>query len=266
MRGSAAGIVCLAGAMMAAGSASAQERVFDEAGEWSILAGMVAGSFGYCVAEREIDGRAVRIWSDGEAWTFGLASEEPGKIGAFDIDDESHPLDQRRDDGITELDLTYASLEAVRNGRLATVILDGEEVELPLNGTAAAALRVQDCLRLEGAAPEGEDDLYAVETLTATETGPMGPGCPARDAAASVVDGVPTELTLRLAGAGDVLQVYWVDPFGRLLPMPVAFGAEAPEVTLDAYAGQSFVVKDLDGACRGEVARAVAGGAIREIQ
>ncbi|MDF0602247.1 hypothetical protein P1J78_16020 [Psychromarinibacter sp. C21-152] len=251
---------------LAAPAAAQEESRFGEAGTWDVLALREGAALAGCAARREIDGREVRMVFDGADWQLALAAAPPGTVTAFGIDDEALPVDAARAGGMTALSLTPAALEAVRNGQLATVTLDGEAVELPLNGTAAAALRVQDCVRLDGVAPD-EADLYAVETLTAEETGPMGADCPARSDAASAPDGPPGTVTLVHALPGrDPLQIYWVDPYGRLLPVPEAFGPDRAEVTLDGYVGQSFVVKDLSGACHGAPIRATADGVRRQVR
>jgi len=253
-----AGVCALCG--IGPAPAAEEERGFGEAGDWAVLAGLSDGNLRYCAAARAFDGRPVRLQLTGEVWTLNVGTgDASGDLSAFDIDGTSYPPDAARNGQDIAIRLTQDGLEAVRNGRLARVTLDGAAIDIPLNGTAAAALRVLDCIRLAGIAP-GPVELATPDTPAPLETGPLGDDCPPRAQAKSTWDGPPVALTLRYAavGAAPALQLYWVDPFGRLLPVPLRLDGGA-EVTWDSYAGQTFIARDADGICRGGLLRAAPG-------
>lgn len=256
MRRVLAPLPCL---ILSALPALAQEREVGSAGGWDVVAGTL-GETTYCAADREVDGRAVRIRHDGADWALIFdAPEAEGLVTGFDIDGTAHPTGSTREGDLVSLALSEASKEAVRNGIVARIAFGAEEIELSLKGTAAAGLRVASCVEA-GGAPVDDDSGLLVEpgAAAALETGPIGPGCPDREESVSAVDGPEGSVTLtwdRPEGAPGVV-VYWLDPFGRLLPVPAPLSAATPEVTLAAYGGQSFLVRDATGACLGGLIRA----------
>ncbi len=244
-------------ALCAGGPALAQQQ-FDMAGTWEIVVEAEGDAFSHCAARRDVDGTEVRMILLNDAWIF--AASVPGTPGAevtLDIDEALYPVEAEVTADGTRLGLTTDGMEAVRNGTLATLTVGDSVAEIALNGTAAAALRVEDCTYREGQPPEPVD----LHTPAPVAEAAPGPGCPAGRDVASAGDGGETELAVTYDGPEAPLQLYWVDPYGRLLPMPAVLEPEA-QVTVPAYEGQSFLVKTTtDGACLGETLKAGAQAA-----
>ncbi|MDF0594863.1 hypothetical protein [Psychromarinibacter halotolerans] len=233
--------------LLAADPAAAQDR-FDMAGTWEIVALSEGDAFDHCEARREVDGTEVRMILQDESWTvWASVSGAATDAVSLDIDDTVYAVEAQVTSDGTRLGLTRDGMEAVRNGTLATLGVGDTVAEIALNGTAAAALRVEDCTFNEGQPPEPVD----LHTPAPVAEPAPGPGCPAGSSVASADDGGETELSLTYDGPETPLQLYWVDPYGRLLPMPALLNPKA-QVVVPAYKGQSFLVKALDGSCLGD--------------
>ena len=187
------------------------------AGTWEIVALSEGDAFDHCEARREVDGTEVRMILQDESWTvWASVSGVATDAVSLDIDDTVYSVEAQVTSDGTRLGLTRDGMEAVRNGTLATLGVGDTVAEIALNGTAAAALRVEDCTFNEGQPPEPVD----LHTPAPVVEPAPGPGCPAGSSVASTGDGGETELSLTYEGPETPLQLYWVDPYGRLLPMP----------------------------------------------
>jgi len=253
--------------MMAAttGSAAADETFYGETRGWTTVALGDNGRFTGCAAT---------IARDGGTWGFGqhvsgqwrLAFGAPGLHGAqpvtIDIDRATFPYHTAEGDGTNlYVSVDAASLDAVRRGNRMTVTLgNGQTANMTLAGTAAAMLKVQECVQNGGRPPAAGGTLPAVPggAAAAVENDALrgGAGCPDFRRWASLGSNTPAVLTVTNR-SDRALTLYWIDFNGQ--PQEYAGTLPGETLQLDTYASHRWLARDFGGTCVGGVMDMAAG-------
>ena len=261
-----------------AGTAQTQHVVYGESRGWTTVAEYATGSFVGCAAMIDRDGGTWGIGQDARgAWR--LLFEAPGVFGqhgvTIDIDRATFPFTVAQGDGqVVGIPIDASSLDGIRRGNWMSLALDsGGGGTFSLAGTAAAILKVDECVAYQGNAPTpgGNGGLApgsglaggggavtppsaggkpATGGLAGVTTG--GAPCPAPAATPSIDAGGPASLYF-VNATGRALSVYWIDRSGRvdnIAALPAEDG-----VVIDTTIGHTFLVRDIDGACYGGVIR-----------
>lgn len=119
---------------------------------WTVYAGSIDGRFRYCVGQNEIDGITLRLGSDGAQWQVAIpVTVASGSFGGFEVDgqrwDMSGPVGTKWVFGWIN---HSEELDAIRNGNLMILDIGRASIDVPLKGTAAVVLKVQECLQRRG--------------------------------------------------------------------------------------------------------------------
>lgn len=264
------GLIALLG-MLAAEGAAAQQVYYGQTRGWTTTADYDAGRFLGCGAEISRDGGTWRIARDAPgAWQLIFAA--PGNVGTspvtLDIDRATFPYNRAEGDGThVYVAVDYSSLEAVRRGNWMTVSFQGgASGTLSLAGTAAAILKVEECVAYAGQPSSGRGTAPSQGTSTTPRVGGSAPqpyagggACPDRMTHTSVEAGGAASAYF-VNATNRALMIYWVDAYGEVsetAPLPANDG-----IVLDTTIGHAFFVRDFQGACYGGAIR-VDGPAVR---
>ncbi len=141
-----AAALCLAPLAASAQGAITETR-FASAGGWSVVRGVIGGRIDYCAATRSFGARAMRLSWDGSAWILAVNdARAPGDFSAeMEIGDEAFTLTGASDGMWSHVTLPPPALAAIRAGRTALLEKGEAQVELPLDGTAAAIASIRSC-------------------------------------------------------------------------------------------------------------------------
>ena len=256
--------------------ARAQQVYYGESRGWTTFADFANGSFNGCAALINRDGGTWGM-AQGAGGDWRLVFGAPGNYGqrgvTIDIDRATFPYNVADGDGenvIVRID--YSSLEAVRRGNWMTIAIDGGATgTFSLAGTAAAILKIEECVAYQGNTPTpggGNAGVTSGSGGGAAVTPPSSGGkpatggvadvqtggapCPAPATAPSIDAGGPATLYF-VNDTGRALTIYWIDRSGRIDSI-AALPAE-DGVVIDTTIGHSFLVRDIDGACYGGVIR-----------
>lgn len=131
----------------AAAQGAITETRYASAGGWTIVRGVIGGRIDYCAATRTTGATSMRISWDGSAWIFATDDARPpaGFTARMEIDDEEFTVSGESDGMWSYVTLAPAVLDAFRSGGAALLETDGDPLELPLDGTAAATDRIREC-------------------------------------------------------------------------------------------------------------------------
>ena len=242
----------------------AAETAYGEARGWRVGAARSGAGFAYCFAEApRRGGPAVRLGWDGMQWQ--LAAQVPAPAdwqGSLQVDGAGAGRGYRSGGdlvsgtaagGWTIAWIGLPELDALRQGSQAVLGVGRGDVDFALSGSAAAILKVEECVQRGGQAPQAA-------ARPAPATGASGASrCP--DPRSMVSRDSGGQASAYFVNATDrALMIYWVDRSGNLVemgPLPVNDGT-----TLTTTIGHTFQVQDFQGLCYGGGIR-VDGPAIR---
>lgn len=137
----------------------AQQQVYGTARGWEVVSGQTAsGDFAFCAAVQT--GPAL-TWTFGQdaggQWQLALLSEFSGPTDTvlFSIDGQSSGITGWGDGLWTVFWLNLPEYEAIAQGNTLDIRQGGAGYRIPLSGTGAAALKVQECVQNRGLARTG---------------------------------------------------------------------------------------------------------------
>lgn len=144
-----------------AGDASIAESPYGEARGWPVFSARVSGNFAFCFAEAEpAPGNFVRLGWDGMQWQLAVPlTMRPDWEGTLQIDGKGSGQGYGRGadyvsgtsvPGWTFAWLGEAELDGLRNGSTAILGVGKFDLDFPLAGSAAAILKVQECVNRAG--------------------------------------------------------------------------------------------------------------------
>lgn len=140
----------------------ARETVYGEARGWLVVAGFTgggkggAGGFGFCAAETDTPEGTWRFGHDaGGQWQMALRDGFTGRTpdGTFAVDGRTAGITGWGDGTWVVLWNNLPEYEAIARGSRLDLALGPVRASLGLYGTAAAALKVQECVQNRGVAP-----------------------------------------------------------------------------------------------------------------
>lgn len=248
---------CLAAPVLLPAAAGAQQVPYGEARGWMTIADFSGGRFLGCGAMINRDGGTWGIAQDaGRGWrlVFGAPGNHGVSDVTIDIDRATFPYHQAEGDGINVyVPVDYGSLDAVRRGNWMTVSFPGgASGTLSLAGTAAAILKVEECVQNAGVVPGRAPAQRVVESDALRPD----PSCPVFGQVRSPASQQPA--TIRFTNRADrALNVYWLDFDGQ--PQEYAGLMPGESTQIDSYAGHLWVARDFAGSCVGGVMQTGAG-------
>ena len=271
--GAAVGLCAVMAALPAA--AQADERPYGSIRGWQITAGFQGTRHITCSAHIREGAQDMSLMRDVHgAWMARVTGPALGasREGIVEIDGTETPL--RIDAFGSDLFFVMPDgmLDAVRAGSFLRVRVPGvgESARVPLNGTAAATAKIDECFNLGGVSPSrpsamggglagasGAGAGRALPDGVAPAALAQGQGCPVFGTVASTAGGVLTKLTF-VNRAGRPLTLYWIDP--GAVPIEMARLEPGQEITMDTATGHVWVLRGIDGACLGGLIETPASG------
>ena len=166
-----------------------------------------------------------------------------------------------KSDGMIASALVAASwVNAIANGRTLTVYLEGWTHEIPLTGTTAAILKVEECVGGGGQQPRTS---ARASTSSSTSSRPSIVQQPVESDAARMGVNCPAYGAFRSPDSqdwGDVefvnyvdhaVTIYWIDLNGHNVEMASLLPGQ--NIKISSNAGHHFIIKDFDATCFGGV-------------
>jgi len=266
-------------------------------GGWGIYAYTGAGGgIVRCIAAKSVDGRRLRITTDGSKWWIGINQVGGATTpGAIRIDNSVVNRAYKSDGQFSYVGIGAAVLTNLARGNWLTLSVGPYNIRTSLVGSRAAINVTKQCraritmpgqgFSIRAAAQESApaatggnapaivdygDDLETEDvpvmadptptTPTApsapVSTEPMGPGCPAPGAVVSEASETAVTVSFDVRLADTSLTLYWLDGTGT----PTQLGPLVAGVqTLDGHVGDAFLARDAAGACYGGVMKVVPG-------
>lgn len=215
---------------------------------WQVMAEFAGGRHVACTATVLQGGQDMAITRDDRGnWRVRLRGPRINSSlpGLVDIDGTQTPA---RIDAFDDALFFAAStdlLDAIRAGNQLQVIVPGagETAPVPLDGTAAATAKIDECFNLRGLTP-------SANPMGGPATAPLAQGadCPVFGSFASSGGGQVTSLSF-VNQSQRPLTLYWIDT--QATPVEMAQMSPGDEIRFDAATGHLWVVRDPDGACLG---------------
>lgn len=138
----------------------AHEELYGETKGWKVYAGFTTENFAYCAAEMAKPEMTWRFGYDASPqWQLAVKHPFQGETpyGSFDVDGQSSGLSGWGDGSWVIMWPNRGEYDAIANGSLMEVHMGEVWYQMKLEGTGAAALKVQECVtnggRAGGAAP-----------------------------------------------------------------------------------------------------------------
>ncbi|MCB1397134.1 MAG: hypothetical protein KDJ98_14475 [Rhodobacteraceae bacterium] len=135
----------------------AAEHPYGTARGWTVLAGQTNAGFAYCAAETTAGGVSWRFGYDiGGQWQVALQSSWRGETeyGTFDVDGHTSGITGWGDGRWLILWPFLGEYDAIAQGNRLSLQLGTIRYQLALSGTAAAALKVRECMENHGVSPQ----------------------------------------------------------------------------------------------------------------
>jgi hypothetical protein len=256
-------LLCLGTGAAAQVFAPGEERRYDEVGGWTLVSGFEAGALGYCAAGRKATDRRARIIHTGDGWLLALDLVPPQRPleAPMNVDGIPYQLSGEVAGGWSYLTLNARTRKALQAGQLAVVRLGRETVEVPLPGSHAAVIALEECWQRGGEPPPPDPDalplrepelplLPGLDSLLGG--GGFGDPCPPLAMIASQRGGQQVQVAFVYGRPADGmrLQIFWVDPYARMRIVG-ALGPDLRRLLVTAQVGDSFIARDDFGNCYG---------------
>ena len=235
---------------------------YGEARGWTVgLGHSPMGAPIYCAATSGAGWYDMTIGYASGQWQLILpVSSRRDWQGSLTVDGQSESVSGTAVEGWTVVWLAAWNVEALMQGSAMRVQMDNQVYARPLNGSAAAILKVAECADRNGLS---SDAVEMVRMMSGAPADPMPApapggvalsfGCPEPGTVRSVDGGTPFTATFRYAAQDRPMTLYWLDQKGT--PVPIGpLGPDTPVLSVDTYGGHHFIaVANSDQSCPGVI-------------
>lgn len=135
-----------------AGTPGVVEDLYGTTKGYTVYSGKTGGRTRYCVADRDFGGTTLRVGYDGGQWQLAVpVPSKPDFSGGFEVDGKRRGMSGTAAGNWTFGWIGLPELDAIRNGEVMVLDIGRASLDFPLDGTAAAILKVEECVtKLKG--------------------------------------------------------------------------------------------------------------------
>lgn len=140
------------------GARGSVEATYADVRGWRVFSGQINGKFSYCVAEKATQDSKVRLgYNDGQ-WQLSVpVAERNDWQGQLEVDRRVRPISGAAVGPWTVAWLGLEDLERLKAGSEAILDIGRLSYEVPLSGSTAAVLKVQECWDNDGQKPRANN-------------------------------------------------------------------------------------------------------------
>lgn len=244
-----------------------EEKLYSSVRGWDVFASAENGAFTGCGMMRPNQTFGmVLLNSSNNIWALGFRTNLPNGARVsidMDLDRYSDVLQATSNGEFAGAQIQYSWVQALANGKKLWVEMENNRHMIPLRGTTAAILKVQECVgrynavgfakgpvAVAPAAQPGTPPKPAIKQPVESDAARMGAGCPAYGSYRSpdAQDWGEVEF-VNLTDAA--VTIYWIDYNGHNVEMAGILPGE--QVGFDSTGGHHWLAKDFSGTCHGGV-------------
>jgi VHL beta domain len=257
--------------VMTGGAAMAQiaDKLYGTVRGWEVRAAGENGVFLGCGTTRPGNNfDMLLLLSRDNIWELGFptyyAAQGAQVVMDMDLDRYSDQITGVSDGTYARSSIDPVWVDSLAKGNTLWVRMEGAQYQLSLRGSAAAILKVQECVNRYNAASSFNSNITAnnqgnapapvphaaVVPPVESDTARMAVGCPAYGAYRSANSGQAADVQF-VNFTSRALTVYWIDSSGRNVEMGGVLPDQA--IGFNTFVGDVWIAKDFDATCYGGV-------------
>jgi hypothetical protein len=218
---------------------------------WRVVSARMQGRFAYCAAEKNDRGGLVRLGYDNQQWQLAVPFDNPPSdvYVAADVDGRKLYTSGVTDDSWVFIWLGLQEVSQISKGNMLVVDISRVSFDYSLSGSAAAILKVEECVANRGDKPRAASS--SGSGTVESDALRLGGNCPSLWPSPSSNEPATIEFIDRPNPDQGAVTVYWIDFQGN--PTEIGIFDENNTLMVDSFVGHGFIVKDFAGNCYGGV-------------